>query len=72
MTSTWSAQDVWINVWTNKDNSVTIGVKGRVPQAGAVGGSVQYHRGGSAGGWHQPETVVSFYIILIVDFVDSR
>lgn len=60
MTSTWSAQDVWINAWTNKDNSVTIGVKGSVPQVGAVGGSVQYHRGGSAGGWHQPETVVSF------------
>ncbi|KFG77488.1 hypothetical protein MANI_025027 [Metarhizium anisopliae] len=57
MTTTWSAQDIYINAWANRANSVTIGVKGSVPQAGTVSGSVQYHRGGAVGGWHQHKAV---------------
>ncbi|EGX88295.1 hypothetical protein CCM_08338 [Cordyceps militaris CM01] len=54
MTSTWSARDVYMKAWTNMDNKVTIGVNWSVPEAGGAAASVEYHRGGSTGGWEHP------------------
>jgi hypothetical protein len=58
VTSTYSANDVWVNAWESKENHVTIGFKANVVGAGEIAPSGEFYRAESASGWTHAETEV--------------
>jgi hypothetical protein len=61
----WATEDVWINAWTDSQQTVSIGFKARVANAGELAPNFQYSKGQSAGGWVHPVPTVevcSFFL----------
>lgn len=59
VTTTYSTDDIWVDVWKEKDQRVTLGFKVDVVGAGEIAPSGEFYRGQSASGWTHSTKEVS-------------
>ena len=53
VTTTYSAENVFINAWTNKDIEVAVGFKAGVTGVGEIGPSTEFYTAESASAWNK-------------------
>lgn len=53
VTTTYSANDIFINAWTEKENDVSVGFKAGVTGAGEIAPSTEFYTAESASAWNK-------------------